>query len=130
MPILTEVIDPNKTDGPRAIRFNPLPGGGVLLIDDRKRTRTYSVREFVPDSGWHGRAFHLTKSTGERRDVFLAHDGHSHHCDCEAGTYRPAARCCHVEAMLAVAENGWLPGDAANPDADHGPTEVPEYDAF
>lgn len=132
MPIFTEVIEPCKAGGgPRAVRWVPLPGGGALAVDDRRRTRAYLVNEFVPESGWWGRAFRLAKADGsDVYDVFLSHDGFNHHCTCAGATYRPRGRCVHVQALLAVAANGWLPNDAANPDADYASAEASEPAPF
>jgi hypothetical protein len=119
---MTEVLPPCKSGGPRAARFTPLPGGGVLAIDDRKRTRAYRVAEFAPDSGWSGRAFRLVKADGgDTYDVFVHHRGGHHTCSCAGATYRPQARCCHVEALLAVLLNGWMESDWADPEQDRGP---------
>ena len=127
MAVMTELLPPDKA-GPRAVRWVACPGGGALAIDDRKRTRYYRVREFSPAGDWFGRAFELTKPGGEKYFVFLSHRGDHHHCDCAGASYRPQGPCCHVQAMLAVANNGWLTSDQTNPDADVATTEPNHFE--
>src|SRR4051812_41443436 len=114
MTTFSELLPACKTSSHRGIRWTPnesdeLPHDGVLEIMDAKKVRTYLVCEIVPGPKSHvcGRAFRLVKTDGVTYDAVLHADG-SHTCDCAAGCYEKVPVCCHVLAMRAIIENGWL----------------------
>ena len=127
-----ECLPPDGSGRPRGIRWLPFAdpdsrdADGVLGITSGSRTRPdklYMVREFFPDSPWHGRAFVCRRAgAGEPYHVFLSADGRENdHCDCAAGCYRPQSECVHRAALRAVIENEWLPAtfaDVPEPESD------------
>lgn len=127
----TEVLAPTASYKHRSIHWTPngrTADGvrGLLLIETSRDRREYAVREFACDG--EGRAFQVERLDGEdSHNVFLDADGTQHVCDCrgfessasQRQTMRAVRRseskrafqtagCRHVDALLAVRENGWL----------------------
>jgi len=121
-----EVLEPSKTNR-HAIRWTPAATarGGLLTILGKRDTTEYLVVEFT--TPFDGRAFHFAKATAgtdpeaEGYDVFCGR-GDNHSCTCR-GFLRHGKPCKHINAALAVWDNGWL--DMANPEADSAATEAP-----
>lgn len=87
-------------DGVMTITSRASYGGHVVTI--------YAVTEFLPDSGFDGRAFRVVKQDGEVYSVFVARNGQDHSCDCKAGTYGRVKECRHVAALRALIRAGRL----------------------
>lgn len=133
-PILTEVLPARGTARPGAIRFTPWqrPGTGVVTIQAGRVPCEYVVVEFEARDG---RAVHLAKVAGSPGsdaeaagyDVFVARDGRECRCSCRG--HERHGHCKHVDAVVALLENGWLDCELADPGADVGETEAPEGQA-
>jgi hypothetical protein len=133
MAVYTDRIPDCKSTGERTIHWQRgcqcERHDGTLEIEDRKTSRTYRVTEFLPDAGWDGRAFEVVKADGtDTYHVLINRNGQDHDCSCAAGIYRRVAQCCHVAAMLAVLQNGWLedPRDDPRPSPWPYPEQVGE----
>jgi hypothetical protein len=125
MSTMTELIPPCKTSLRRSIRWTPGtdpadPAAGSLEVWDgptgKPRCRHYRVVELVPGRGFAGRdcrCFALTKPDGTVYHATVERDRHS--CDCRWGCSGNPPACCHVEALLALVENRWLPDPQADP---------------
>ena len=120
MPVYTDSIGASKTGGERRIEWNPVDGhygcDGLLRISDKKGTRAYAVTEFLPKGDFIGRAFRLVKSDySETYSVFVCTARKRHSCDCAAGTYGKVRECCHLQAVLKLIGNGWVPDPRCDP---------------
>ena len=131
-----EALPPTRSCQHRGIEWDR--EAHELTVTCGKNSERYAVSEIYPGRGFAaGRAFEVVKlSTGEAYGAFLAHDRAYSSCDCAGKTYEGTARadrrhgergeslgCKHLDALAALADNGWLPDPRANPDADAGPTE-------
>lgn len=77
----TETLAPTKSSAHRACTWTPVCAGtGVLTVTDKRSHTRYAVVELPVASEFTGRAFRLTKTTGEHYCVRFA-DEHDHSCD-------------------------------------------------
>jgi hypothetical protein len=122
----TEVLPAQKSSRHNAMNWTPgsRPGTGLLTIHTARATAKYAVTEFP--TPWDGRAFHLVKLTpgtdreAESYDVFCGR-GKNHRCECRG--FLRHSHCKHIDAALAIWDNGWL--DMANGEQDVSSTEAP-----
>ena len=119
MPTFTELLPATLSSKHAGIRWTPDAHAargtvGTLVIQNERDHAEYRVEEFRAE--WRGRAFRLTKTAGgtdaeaEGYDVFVSDAGPAGHiCECR-GFLRWRRNCKHIEAVLALAANGWLAG--------------------
>jgi hypothetical protein len=108
MPTFTEILPATKTSAHRACTWTPAAVGvGVLTVADKKASVRYAVCELPVARGFGGRAFKLTKTTGEHYCVRVNGE-HDSTCDCAGFTYARGKACKHVDAVAALLANGWL----------------------
>jgi hypothetical protein len=88
----------------RSVRVLRAPGvePGRILIRCDKLVVEYDIVEVPVHNDFRGRAWQLSKDDGEVYSVLLCDQGHT--CECR-GHYRHQ-RCKHVEALLALVDNG------------------------
>lgn len=131
MAAFTELLEPTKTHTHRCVRWEPCPAdarcacSGVLTVETRKATDRYAVTEF-PLFAFGGRAFRLTKPSGAGvYNVRVGERPADLECDCAGFTYGGGRRLCkHIDAVVALLANGWLPHPLENGEQDTGATEV------
>ena len=123
MPTYSELLPAQKSNK-AGIRWVPMTAtSGALSIDSKRDSAAYVVTE-VPARG-HGREFRFDCAGGQSDatvtaySVFCGFDGSSA-CNCKGYQYGKGKPCKHVLAAQAIWENGWMPSDLVNADADVG----------
>lgn len=118
----TAAIPAQKSSPANSITWKPggTPGTGLLAIHTSKASVAYTVEEFAPGTGWHGRAFRLTKAS-ESYSVFCAVNGQDNRCDCAGFCYGRGKPCKHVLACQEL-----IRSELVNPEADTANTELHE----
>lgn len=116
---MTEVLPATASSKNNAVRWTPnaddafSPVAGVLAIDTKRASVSYTVSEFPADMP--GRAFLLRKAvtTGDELTdsytVFCSARGpHADSCDCPGHSYGRGRACKHTSAVRALIANAWL----------------------
>jgi hypothetical protein len=127
----TELLPATKSSKHSTLNWTPAPtrDAGKLTIDtDRTRT-LYTIRQFPTE--FPGLAFHFEKTTsGTDREesgynVFVCArtGGQNPFCDCKGFTR--FSHCKHLDAAIALIDNGWLSPELSNTESDVENTELP-----
>jgi hypothetical protein len=134
MPTFTELLPPTKSDAHPGILWTPgiVPGTGELVIQGDRSYARYRVADIA--TPWHGTAARFVKLTegtdreAEAYDVFVAAPGSRDYDRCDCRGFERFGHCKHTAALRCIAvENPWLSrAELVNPEADTGPTEVPD----
>jgi hypothetical protein len=74
----------------------------VLTIRKGRQADDYAVREFA--CGMDGRAFRLSKDTGEHYSCMIARNGQDHLCECRG--FEATGHCKHLDVMLDLVHSG------------------------
>lgn len=121
MPVYEELL-PERASGKAGIRWVPTGAvSGILSIDDKNGSAAYVLHE-VPARGY-GREFRLDCAGGQSDSTVLNYtvccgaDGRDS-CNCRGFAFGKGKPCRHLLAVRAIADNGWLPGDLVNAEAD------------
>jgi hypothetical protein len=108
MATFTETLAPTKTSAHRACTWTPVKAGvGVLTVSDKRTHTKYAVCELPVARGFGGRAFKLTKTTGEHYCVRVNGE-HDSTCDCAGFAYGRGKACKHIDAVAALLSNHWV----------------------
>ena len=126
----TELLPATKSSKHNSFNFTPAETGpgGFLTIHTGKKSAEYLVVEF--GTPWAGRAFHFAKVTtgtdpeAESYDVFVCVNGQNNSCQCKGFLFH-GTTCKHIESAKSLWNEGWLPQDQANGEADVSSTEAP-----
>lgn len=105
-----------------------LPALGIMECVVGKKSSRYVVTELAVAPQFDARGFRLTKPQGEPAtdaeagsyDVLIQRRGAGHRCECKG--FLRWNQCKHVDALVALCENGQLAECPVNPDADAGTT--------
>jgi hypothetical protein len=116
MTTYSELLPATKSSQHNGIRWTPsaTEQGGHLLIDTKRTRSEYLVAEFPAANG---RGFHFAKVSGHTdptatsEDVFIGTG--RRFCSCRG--YARTGDCKHVEAVVAILENNWLPAPVCEP---------------
>jgi hypothetical protein len=130
---LTEVLPATKSAPHTAIRWTPsgtVPASGLLTIQSKRCDVTYLVCEM--EGSYPVRNFLFAKAEGtpgsdkdeSAYTVSVGVAGSPVACTCKGFNYARGRSCKHVEAVVAILDNGWLDAPV-NPDADTASTESP-----
>lgn len=121
----TELLPATKTAPHTAIRWTPsgtTPNAGLLSIQSKRTDCEYLVVE--GEARYPVRVFSFFKVEGKAGSdagesgytVAVGVAGSPCSCTCKGFTY--GRRCKHVEAAVAVIDNGWMRSDLVNPAQD------------
>jgi hypothetical protein len=80
------------------------PGRMAITLDNA--TTNFAIAEFPVGDPYDGRAFRLTKDSGDVYDVFLHRFGQNDTRDCIG--FEAHGRCKHVSGLLALMDRGKL----------------------
>jgi hypothetical protein len=130
----TELLPATKSAPHAAVRWTPsgtVPASGLLTIQSKRCDVTYLVCE-MPGS-YPVRNFLFAKADGtpgsDKEEscytVSVGVAGSPCSCTCKGFIYGRGKPCKHVEAAVAVIDNGWMRTDLVNPEADAAGTECP-----
>jgi hypothetical protein len=133
MTTFTETLPATKSNPHTAITWTPsgaVPRAGLLTITSKRVAVTYLVVEMEESPPVRNFLFAKSDATpGSDKEessytVSVGVAGSPMGCTCKGFAYGRGKLCKHIEAAVAVLDNGWLDAPV-NPEADVSNTEVP-----
>jgi hypothetical protein len=142
----TELLTASRTHARRGLYWTPHPASagcscdGTLEITKGKKGTRYTLTEIPVGAGFgNGRGFQLAKEDGTVYSLYVGTDRTD--CDCPGkcyeatekadrrhGTRSESLGCCHLDAVVALLANNWLPDPRTNPGQDVSNTEADEQE--
>jgi hypothetical protein len=132
MQVYTEILPETKSSKHTGIRWTPsgtTPAAGLLVIQSKRTHCEYLVVE--TPGRYPVRSFLFAKSDatpgsdGAESSYTVSVGVAGSPCSCTCRGFLRHGHCKHVEAAVAILDNGWMRTDLVNPEADAASAEAP-----